>query len=58
MSGINSKILINATVKSGREPQETPEMIKKEIKKKNAPPVLRQVKLLLPFKNFLPVYIW
>ena len=34
MSGINSKILINATVKSGREPPETPEMIKKEIKKK------------------------
>ena len=38
MLGINSMILINATVKSGREPQETPEMIKKEIKKKRCSP--------------------
>ena len=58
VSGINSTVLINAAVKSARNLRETPEMIEKEIKKKDAPLVLRQVKLLLPLKIFLPVYIW
>ena len=37
VSGINSMVLINVTVKSARNLQETPEMIEKEIKKRCSP---------------------